>query len=212
MKWNIENLKKFSNFIATFYNKGLIKGPVHLSGSTDNKQEKNLIKIFKKYYKKGDWIFATYRNHFAWLLSGRNPNKLVQQIIDGHSMHVYDNKFFTSAIVGGHVPIAVGVALALKLKKSKNKVLCFLGDSAAHCGVVFESIKYSYYHKLPIIFIIEDNNRSVYTKTSDVWGIKNKDYFFNFYKKKNIIYYRYEPLYKHYGSRLEKDKNSGGLF
>ena len=203
MKWNIENLKKFSNFIATLYNRGLIKGPVHLSGSTDNKQEKNLIKIFKKYYKKGDWIFATYRNHFAWLLSGRNPNKLVQQIIDGHSMHVYDNKFFTSAIVGGHVPIAVGVALALKLKKSKNKVLCFIGDMASKCGIVRESVDYSQRHDLPIIFIVEDNERSVYTNTIKVWGTK---------KTKKVIKYKYKALYKHHGTRLEEDKNSGGLF
>lgn len=198
----IKDLLDFNKLVIDLDKKRLIKGPYHLCGAKRNKQAKKLIKIFKKYYKKGDWIFTTYRNHWHWLLSGRDKTKLLNFIKEGNSMHIFDNKFFTSAIVGGHAPIAVGVALALKLKKSKNKVLCFLGDMAYKSGIVKEAIQYSQGHDLPIIFIVEDNNRSVYTKTSDVWGNK---------KSNKVIKYKYKPIYKHHGSRLETE-DYGGLF
>lgn len=164
-KFKAKDLIKFTNEIAKLYEDGNIKAPIHLGG--DN--EDQLIEIFKE-VKPNDWIFATWRNHYHWLLSGRDPEDLKKQIIDGHSMHVFGKRFFSSAIVGGIAPIAVGVAVALKKKNSTDRVWCFLGDMGVSTGIARESITYAEGHDLPIIFVIEDNGLSVRTNTRDVWG------------------------------------------
>lgn len=180
-----KDLKKFSDEIVSLYEKGKIHAPIHLSDGT----EEHLIKIFKQ-YKKGDWIFSTWRNHFHWLLSGRSPKQLKKQILEGHSMHVFDKKFFTSSIVAGISPIALGVAYALKLKKSKSKVFCFLGDMAASTGLSQECVRYASGHLLPIKYVEENNGLSVSTPTEEVWGMGYKDVFYG---------YSYVRKYNHAG-------------
>jgi pyruvate dehydrogenase E1 component alpha subunit len=176
---------EFEEEIAKQYEQAKIRSPIHLSGGN----EEELIKIFKD-YRKGDWIFSTYRSHYHWLLSGRSPQDLRKQILNGHSMHVYGKKFFTSSIVGGVAPIALGVALALKKKGSSHKVWCFVGDMAAECGLVKECIRYASGHNLPIIFVIEDNGYSVRAITRQTWGE---------HRAKVTRRYRYKRHYPHAG-------------
>lgn len=184
-----EELIQFEQEIATLYEEGKIKTPVHLSGSN----EKQLIRIFKD-YKDGDWIFSTWRNHYHWLLSGRDPTELKDKILGGNSMHIYDKKFFTSAIVGGISPIALGVALALKLKgDTQTKVWCFLGCMGSMCGISKESIRYAEGHDLPIKFILEDNDLSVKTKTQEAWGNK-------IVNGSKVDYYYYKRKWPHAGT------------
>ena len=106
------------------------------------------------------------------------------------SMHVYDDKFFTSAIVGGIAPIAVGVAWTLKRKNLNSMVWCFLGDMGALTGIAMESIRYSQGHDLPITFIVEDNGLSVQTNTKEVWGG---------YEINKVKTYTYHRKYPHSG-------------
>jgi len=189
-----KELVAFEERVKKLFEEGRIKAPVHLSGEN----EEALIEIFKA-YKKGDWIFSTWRNHYHWLLSGRDPRELERQILAGDSMSVYDDRFFTSSIVGGHAPIALGVALALKLKKegpgqkkaSHPRVWCFMGDMAASGGLARECIRYAEGHDLPITYVIEDNGFSVTTKTAKVWGNK---------KKKKTYRYEYKRKYPHAGT------------
>lgn len=164
-RMNKQQLIKFEEKIVRLYEQARIRAPIHLSGGNED----TLIKIFKD-YKKGDWIFSTYRSHYHWLLSDASPKALKKQILEGHSMHIYGNKFFTSSIVGGIAPIALGVAWALKMKKSSHKVWCFIGDMAGESGIVYESIKYAKGHNLPVRFVIEDNSYSVRAKTKEIWG------------------------------------------
>jgi len=186
---NKEELIQFEEEIADLFEDGKIKFPIHLAGTNEDK----LIEIFKEHYKDGDWILGTWRNHYQWLLSGRDAEELKNY----GSMHVYDDKFFTSAIVGGIAPIAVGLALALKRQKSNSKVLCFLGDMGASTGIARESISYAEGHDLPVLFIIEDNGLSVATDTKEVWGTKNKS---------KTIKYEYERKYNHAGCALHGEK------
>ena len=72
----------------------------------------------------------------------------------------------TSAIVGTSVPEAVGYAYALKYKDEKGSVICYLGDGATEEGVFWESINFAVLHKLPIIFICENNKYAIYTHQS----------------------------------------------
>lgn len=184
---NKKQLIKFEEEIAKLYEQTRIRAPIHLCGGNEDE----LIKIFKD-YKKGDWIFSTYRSHYHWLLSGRDSKELRKQILEGHSMHIYGNKFFTSSIVGGIAPIALGVAMALKMQNFPYKVWCFIGDMAAESGIVHECIKYAKGHNLPIRFIIEDNGYSVRAVTKETWGMANT--------RVDNRRYKYKRRYPHAGT------------
>ena len=145
-KLNNNDLIEFEKDIKQIYEKGLIKAPIHLSGNN----EKQLIKIFKN-IKTTDWVFSTWRNHYHALLHGINASWLKNQIIKGKSMSINSlkKKFYSSAIVGGILPIARGVSMGLKRKKSKNKVWVFIGDMTYETGTFHETYKYAKNHKLP---------------------------------------------------------------
>lgn len=167
---NIDELKKkliaFEERMSNLYKEGKIKAPVHLAKGNEEK----LIEIFK-HIKKDDWVFCSYRNHYHALLKGISAEWLEQEIVDGRSMHFMnkEHNFYTSSIVPGHLPIALGTALALKLKNSPNHVWAFCGDMASETGTFHEVTKYAKGHNLPITFIVEDDSLSVYTPTKEVW-------------------------------------------
>lgn len=190
VKFSVGNLIDFEKRIFELYREGKIKFPIHLSGGN----EKILIKIFS-FISKNDWVFSSWRNHYHALLHGMDKNKLEKQIINGKSMYISSkkNKFFCSSIAGGSLPIALGVAKSIKLKKQKNKVWVFIGDMTSEMGIFYEVYKYARYNNLPIEFVIEDNGKSVYTSTKKAWGFKKKDYY------KDVIYYQYKLSYPHHG-------------
>ena len=103
------------------------------------------------------------------------------------------NKFYTSAIVGGTLPIALGVAKSIKLKKRKEKVWVFIGDMTFETGMFHECYKYAKNFNLPINFIVEDNGLSTNTPTKMAWRKKSKI-------PKNVIYYKYKRKYPHHGT------------
>ena len=103
------------------------------------------------------------------------------------------HKFYSSSIVGGCLPVALGTALAIKLRKKKSKVWCFIGDMTFETGVFHEVYKYSKNFNLPLKFIVEDNNMSTNTPTDLAWGKKSKKY-------KDIIYYKYKRKFPHHGT------------
>jgi pyruvate dehydrogenase E1 component alpha subunit len=182
-----QQLLDFESEIAKYYEEGKIHSPIHLHGGNEDE----LIEIFKA-YRKEDWIFSTHRSHYHWLLSSRDPNELKTQILSGHSMHIFDRKFFTSAIVSGVAPIALGVAKALRMENSPERVWCFIGDMAGSGGLVHECIQYATGWDLPITYVVEDNCMSVRACTQAVWGTKEWD--------NKVIIYSYERKYPHAGS------------
>ena len=132
---------------------------------------------------------------------------LLNWIKDNKSIHVMnkENRIFTSAIVGGCLPIALGVALGLKINNSKDKVYVFCGDMTSQTGIFHECFKYAVNHKLPIKFIIENNFLSTNTDTAEVWGVSRDDLenFFEMQKTKYPNYFdyiTYERVFPHYGT------------
>ena len=136
------------------------------------------------------------------MLKGVPEKKLINEIIKGKSISLCfpEYKIYSSAIVGGNVPIAVGAAMAIKRKKAKNKVYCFMGDMTSETGIAHESIKYSIKNNLPIQFIIEDNNLSVCTDTRKTWGMNKLTY--AGVKSKHIKIYKYKNKYPHAGAGI----------
>ena len=192
---NKKTLIKFEEEIAELFNKGKIKAPVHLYHGNEDK----IINIFKK-IKAIDWVFCSWRSHYQCLLKGVPEKEIKKEIISGRSISLCFPKYniFSSAMVGGSLPIAVGVALSLKRTKSNKKVYCFMGEMTSETGIAYECIKYSKNHKLPIHFIIEDNKKSVCTVTRKVW--RQKKLTFECKSDKYITYYHYKLKYPHAGA------------
>jgi len=192
---NKKKLIDFENDIASIFNEAKIKAPIHLHSNN----EKFLINIFKK-IKKKDWIFCTWRSHYHCLLKGVPPKKIKREIINGKSISLCfpEYNIYSSAIVGGNIPTAVGMAISFKKKKSSKKVYCFIGDMTSETGIAHECIKYSINNKLPIHFVIEDNSKSVCTDTRKVWAQKKLTY--ENFSNKYITYYKYNLKYPHAGA------------
>ncbi len=188
--WTEKHLKDFEVDIRDNWEAGNIRGPVHLSGGN----EKELIEIFQ-YVHPDDWVFSTWRSHYHALLHGVFHKKLKQDILDGSSITLCcsDNNFVTSAIVGGILPIAAGVAQSLKNQNSDRKVWCFVGDMAFETGDFHLTYKYCKNFDLPIQFVVEDNDISTNTPTIETWKKKSAI-------PDDVIYYKYERIYPHYGT------------
>jgi len=184
------DLINFEDDIKKVYESGKIKAPIHLSGNNEDQ----LIKIFKK-VKKNDWVFSTWRNHYHALLKGIPKEWLKKEINEGRSMGINNikYKFYSSAIVGGILPIALGVGKSIQLKKKKNKVWVFIGDMTFETGIFHECYKYSKNFKLPIKFVVEDNNMSTNSPTDKVWFKKSL-------VPKGVIKYNYKRKYPHHGT------------
>ena len=185
-----EELISFETEVGERYENGKILAPIHLS--KDNEDE--LIEIFQ-YINKDDWVFSAWRNHYHALLHGFDRQELMDSIVEGRSMATSSDihKFYSSAIVGGIIPIALGTAMALKRKGSDRKVWCFIGDMTFETGGFYECHKYAKNFNLPLQFVVEDNNLSVQTPTDATWGIK-KDI------PSDVIYYEYKNGYPHHGT------------
>jgi pyruvate dehydrogenase E1 component alpha subunit len=193
-----QELIDFESEIADIYCAGKIRAPIHLSDGNEDA----LIEIFKGIHRD-DWIFSTWRSHYHALLHGIPRDKVKEEILNGSSitLNFSEHHFFSSAIVGGIIPIATGVSLALKLKEEKRRVWCFVGDMTAETGMFYENVKYAQNHKLPITFVVEDNEQSVGTPTRTVWGYQDgqkPDYLLQ--PRDNIIYYSYKKKYPHVGA------------
>ena len=155
-----EDLITFEQEIAQLFEAGKISSPVHLSGGNED----DLISIFQK-VKSTDWVFSNHRSHYHALLKGIPKDWLKAEILANRSITINnaEYKFFSSAIVGGILPIAVGVAM------TGQTVWGFCGDMAAETGIFHECVKYATGHQLPIHFVVEDNGFSVETPTDAVW-------------------------------------------
>ena len=117
-----KDLIDFEDKVAEAFNNSQIKAPVHLYSGN----ESQILEIFKE-IEEEDWVLCSWRSHYQCLLKGVPAEDIFNEILAGHSISLCfpDYKIFSSAIVGGILPIAVGIALAEKNKDSKNTVHCF---------------------------------------------------------------------------------------
>ena len=94
----------------------------------------------------------------------------------GGSMHLFDrnvNFLGGHGIVGGHVPIATGVAFAIKYRGAKQAIVCFMGEAAVNNGAFHESLNMAGLWKLPVIYIIENNKYGMGTAVERASSIKD---------------------------------------
>ena len=206
--WRIMMLSKqelidFEEEIANLFNSKMIRAPIHLYDGNEDQ----IFNVFKRINVEKDWVCCTWRSHYQALLKGVPKNYLKEKIIQGKSMilNLPEYKFICSSIVGGIPSIAAGISYASKLKKSNEFVWCWVGDMSAETGAWSEAYRYSVAHNLPIKFIVEDNELSVLTPTSEVWG--NKKWYIpsdcDWFENDHLIYYKYKNTkYPHAGAGI----------
>lgn len=151
------------SFVEPILN-GEVRCPVHLYSG----QEAIATGICSALSEK-DYIFGTHRSHGHFLAKGGDMRELVAEIYGketgcsrgrGGSMHIIAPEIGmvgSAPIVAGTVPLALGAALASRIRKEKRVTVSFFGDGATGEGVIYESLNFAALKKLPIIFACENN-------------------------------------------------------
>ena len=157
-------IRRFEEKSAELYTKEKIRGFLHLYIG-----EEAVAVGAMQSLNEEDNILGTYREHGHALARGLDPGGIMAEMYGkvqgcskgrGGSMHLFDvnKKFFGgNAIVGGHLPMAVGMALASKKQKQSNITCCFFGEGAVAEGEFHESMNLASLWQVPVLFICENN-------------------------------------------------------
>lgn len=163
-------IRRFEEKCAELYGEGKIRGFLHLYVG-----EEAVAAGTMQALKPEDLIVATYREHGHALLRGVAPSVVMAEMLGrvtgccrgrGGSMHLFsrEHNFYGGwAIVGGGLPIAVGLALANKLQGRNVVTACYFGDGATDEGEFHESLNLAALWRLPILFLCENNLYSMGT-------------------------------------------------
>ncbi|MDA1349093.1 MAG: pyruvate dehydrogenase (acetyl-transferring) E1 component subunit alpha, partial [Chloroflexi bacterium] len=157
-------IRRFEEASSRLYMQGKIRGFLHLYIG----QEAVAVGAIPA-LNADDYVISHYRDHGHALARGMDPKVVMAELFGkatgssggkGGSMHLFDstrNFMGGYAIVGGQLPIAVGLALAIKYRKESRVVLCFFGDGAVSEGEFHESLNLASLWKLPVVFFLENN-------------------------------------------------------
>jgi pyruvate dehydrogenase E1 component alpha subunit len=163
-------IRRFEEKLLEVYRLGKVKGLAHPYIG----QEAVAVGVCEA-LQRDDYILSNHRGHGHSLAKGIPARDLMAELYGkatgvccgiGGSMHsTYPELgvIFSSAIVGGTIPIAVGVALGLKMQKRNNVVVSFFGDGAANIGGFHEALNMASLWRLPVIFVCENNQYALST-------------------------------------------------
>lgn len=186
-----DDLIEFETDIAAAFERGEIHAPIHLSDGNEDP----LIRCFKT-IEPTDWCVGGWRFHTQCLLHGVPREKLKAAILNGESMFLSfpEHRILCSSIVGGILPIAIGIAEGIRQARGREKVHCWLGDMSAEGGQFHECRKYALGRDLPLKWYVEDNRVSVATLTRAAWGRLD-----DARPSADVVRYSYESRYPHSG-------------
>jgi pyruvate dehydrogenase E1 component alpha subunit len=132
-----------------------------------------------------DYFVSSYRDHGYALARGSDPAALMAELCGrvtgisrgkGGSMHFYDvprGNFGGDGIVGGHLPVAAGMAYAIRLRGTDQVCLCFFGDGAVNEGAFHEALNVSALWGLPVVYVIENNRYGMGTSLDRASSVKD---------------------------------------
>ncbi len=157
-------IRRFEEESSRLYMQGKIRGFLHLYIGQEAVAAGAIPCL-----RDDDYVVSHYRDHGHALAKGMDPRAVMAELCGkatgssggkGGSMHLFDvSKGFMGgyAIVGGQLPIAAGLAHAIKYREEDRVVLCFFGDGAVNEGEFHESINLAAVWKLPVLFLLENN-------------------------------------------------------
>jgi pyruvate dehydrogenase E1 component alpha subunit len=130
-----------------------------------------------------DYVLTGYRDHGHALACGMDPKAIMAELYGkatgcsrgkGGSMHMFDvgrHMYGGNGIVGSQIPVATGVAFAIRYREEDGVVLCFFGDGAIHQGSFHESLNQAKVWKLPIVYVCENNQYGMGTRFDRVSAV-----------------------------------------
>lgn len=161
-------IRRFQERIESVYHLDEMKTPVHLCIG----QEAVPVGVCDT-LRPDDYINSNHRGHGHYLAKGGDLPRLVAELYcretgcskgHGGSMHLVDTAvgiLGSSSIVGGGIPLATGLGLAIRMKSESRVSVVFFSDGAAEQGVLYESINFAVLKQLPVLFVYENNQYSV---------------------------------------------------
>jgi TPP-dependent pyruvate/acetoin dehydrogenase alpha subunit len=157
---------------------GLVRGTTHLGIG-----QEAVAAGFAGAMRTDDWTFCTYRGHNHTLARGVPMAPILAELFGratgllggkGGSMHltsVEHGVMGSYAIVGAHLPIALGAAWSAQYRKSGQVAVCFFGDGATNIGAFHEALNMAAVWKAPVVFVCENNQYMEYTAIGDVTAV-----------------------------------------
>jgi len=157
-------IRAFEEKVDEFFQRAMIHGTTHLYVGEEAVAVGACSRL-----QEGDLFTSTHRGHGHCIAGGADINKMMGELLGrqtgyckgkGGSMHIADvsaGNLGANGVVGGGIPLAVGAALSLKMRKTDRVVLCFFGDGAANQGCFHESANLASIWSLPVVFICENN-------------------------------------------------------
>jgi pyruvate dehydrogenase E1 component alpha subunit len=157
-------IRRFEERAARGYTQALIGGYCHL-----NLGEEAAVVGLLSALRPSDYLFTNYREHGYAITRGIDPNRVMAELygrVDGvskgwgGSMHMFDidkRMLGGYGIVGGQIPLATGVALAIDYRGGDDVVLCTMGDGTTNIGAFHESLNIAALWNLPIVYVIINN-------------------------------------------------------
>jgi acetoin:2,6-dichlorophenolindophenol oxidoreductase subunit alpha len=158
----------------------LVKGTSHLAIG-----QEAIAAGFGTAMKHGDWSFCTYRGHAHTLARGASITGVLGELMGrdcglmrgkGGSMHLTDIEhgvMGSYAIIGAHLPIAMGAAWSAQYRGTDQVAVCFFGDGTTNIGAFHEALSMAATWKLPVVFVCENNLYMEYTPISAVTPVPN---------------------------------------
>jgi pyruvate dehydrogenase E1 component alpha subunit len=165
---NMHDIRNFELKALNFFEENILRGSVHLYVG-----EEAVASTICSLLTDSDYITSTHRGHGHCIAKGADLGLSMAELMGkatgycrgrGGSMHIADfskGNLGANAIVGGGIPIAVGAALASRLKGTQQVGVTFFGDGASNQGVCHEAMNLAAAWKLPAIFVCENNGYGI---------------------------------------------------
>ena len=161
-------IRRFEERVQDLYARGFIPGLAHLYIG-----EEAVAAGVCANLREDDYITSTHRGHGHVIAKGAELKYMMAELFGretgyckgkGGSMHIADmgkGILGANGIAGGGLPIAVGAGLSIKHRKTQQVVVSFFGDGASNNGVFHESLNFASLHKLPVVFVCENNQYGI---------------------------------------------------
>jgi TPP-dependent pyruvate/acetoin dehydrogenase alpha subunit len=171
-------IRQFETMAGELFADGKIPGFIHLSIG----QEASAVGVCSC-LRKDDYLTTTHRGHGHMIAKGADLKKMAAELFGkktgyckgkGGSMHIADFSIGilgANGVVGGGLPIIGGAGFSIKMRKTDQVAVCFFGDGASNRGPVHEVMNLAAVWKLPIIFVIENNQFASTTPLQDACSI-----------------------------------------
>ena len=171
-------IRLFEEKIDWMFTRGLLGGTSHLCIG----QEAVAVGVIDN-LNQDDYVMSSHRGHGHLISKGGNIQKMFSELIgkiDGYCfgkggtqhMCAKDIEFYgTNGITGGGIPIATGIALSIKLRKTEQVAVSFFGDGATNQGTFHESLNMASIWRLPIIYVCENNQYGMSTHVNHVTNV-----------------------------------------